>query len=72
MELEKWARCGVGMDIAHLYGRGTEEDMTGEEQIEAGAYLFRGRLMIGGYLKAFARTDNCNVSCIGHMDSYFY
>jgi hypothetical protein len=79
MEPEKWTCCGVGMERAHLYGRGIEEGMTEEEQIKAGAYMFRGQLMIGGCLKAFARrdalkrhVDNPNIRCIGHMDSYFY
>jgi hypothetical protein len=79
MEPDKWTCCGVGMERAHLYGRGIEEGMTEEEQIKAGAYMFRGRLMIGGCLKAFARrdalkrhVDNPNVRCVGHMDSYLY
>jgi len=77
MEPGKWTCCGVGMDRAYLYGRGIEEGMTEEEQIEAGAYLFKNRLMIGGCLKGFARrdalkrhVDNPNVWCVGHMDSY--
>jgi hypothetical protein len=79
IEPDKWTCCGVGMERAHLYSRGIEEGMTEEEQIKAGAYMFRGRLMIGGCLKAFARrdalkrhVDNPNVRCVGHMDSYFY
>jgi hypothetical protein len=79
MEPEKWTCCGVGMDRAHLYGRGIEEGMTEEEQIKAGAYMFKGQLMIGGCRKAFARrdalkrhVDNPNIPCVGHMDSYFY
>jgi len=72
MEPEKWICCGVGIEIAHLYGRGIEKGMTEEEQTEAGAYLFRGRL-VGGCLKIFARrdalkrrVDNPSISCVGH------
>jgi hypothetical protein len=79
MEPDKWTCCGVGMERAHLYDRGIDEGMMEEEQIKAGAYMFRGRLMIGGCLKAFARrdalkrhVDNPNVRCVGHMDSYLY
>ena len=79
MEPEKWICCGVSMDIAHLYARGIEEGMTEEEQIKAGAYMFRGQLRIGGCLKTFARRDalkrhidNRNLPCIGHMNSYLY
>lgn len=73
VEPEEWTRCGVGTEIVHLYGRGAVEGMTEEEQIAAGAYLLRGRMMIGGRLKAFLRRDalsrhvnNPNVSCVGH------
>lgn len=76
---EKWICCGVGMGIAHLYGQGIEAGMSNEEHIEAGAYNFRGRLMIGGCLETFARRDslkrhldNPNSSCVGDMDSYPY
>ena len=76
---EKWICCGVRMEIAHLYCEDIEEGMTEEEQIKAGAYLFRGRLMIGGCRKAFARrdalkrhVDNPKILCVGHMDSYPY
>ena len=79
MEPEKWTCCGVGMERAHLYGRGIEEGMTEEEQINAGAYFFKNQLMIGGCMKAFSRrdalkrhVDNPNVRCVGHMDSYNY
>ena len=79
MEPEKWICYGVGMERAHLYGLGIEEGMSKEEQIEAGAYMFEGRLMIGGCLKTFARrdalkrhVDNPKISCVGHMDSYPY
>jgi len=79
MEPEKWTCCGVRIERAHLYGKGLEEGMTEEEQIKAGAYMFRGRLMIGGCLKGFARrdalkrhVDNPNISCVGRMDSYSY
>ena len=79
MEPEKWTCCGVKIEMAHLYCEDIEEGMTKEEQIEAGAYLFRGRLMFGGCLQAFARrdalkrhVDNPKISCVGHMDSYPY
>ena len=79
MEPEKWICYGVSMDIAHLYDRGIEEGMTEEEQIKAGAYMFRGQLRVGGCLKTFARrdalkrhVDNPSIPCIGHMNSYFY
>ena len=78
-EPEKWTCCGVGMDRAYLYGKGIKKGMTEEEQIKAGAYMFKGQLMIGGCQKTFARrdalkrhVDNPNISCVGHMDSYFY
>ena len=76
---EKWICCGVGVDRAHLYGKGIRLGMTDEERIEAGAYEFRGRLMIGGCMKSFARrdalkrhVDNSNIPCAGHMDSYYF
>ena len=65
------------MDRAHLYGKGIEEGMTRDECIRAGAYDFRGQLMIGGCMKTFARrdalkrhVDNPKIPCVGHMDSY--
>jgi hypothetical protein len=74
---EKWTCCGVGMDRAHLYGQNIREGMTDEECIEAGAYMFNGRLMIGGCMKTFCRrdalkrhVDNPKIPCVGHMDSY--
>lgn len=76
-EPEKWICCGVGVDRAHLYGKGIKEGMTDEECIGAGASVFRGRLMIGGCMRTFSRrdalkrhVDNPKISCIGHMDSY--
>ena len=76
---EKWICCGVRVETAHLYCEDIEEGMTEEEQIKAGAYRFRGQLMIGGCRKGFARrdalkrhVDNPQLSCVGHMDSYFY
>jgi hypothetical protein len=52
--------------------------MTDEKCIEAGAYTFRGQLGIGDWMKVFARrdaskrhVDNPNLSCIGHMDTYY-
>ena len=79
MEPEKRTCCGVGMERAYLYGKGIEKGMTEEEQIKAGACIFKGQLMIGGCLKTFARrdalkrhVDNSNIPCVGHMDSYFY
>jgi hypothetical protein len=75
---DRWTCCGVTMDRAYLYGIGIEPGMTDEECIEAGAYTFRGQLRIGGCLKTFARrdalkrhVDNPNLSCIGHMDTYY-
>ena len=79
MEPERWTCCGVGVEIAHLYGRGIEAGLSKEEQIEAGAYVFKGELMVGGCLKTFARrdslkrhVDNPKMSCVGDMDSYLY
>ena len=79
MEPGKWTCCGVGMERAFLYGRGIEEGMTKDEQTKAGAYFFRGQLMIGGCRRVFSRrdalkrhVDNPNVRCVGHMDSYDY
>jgi len=79
MEPEKWTCCGVTMDRAHLYGKGIKEGMTDEERIKAGAYVFNGRLMIGGCRKTFARrdalkrhVDNPNIPCVGHMETYYY
>jgi hypothetical protein len=67
------------MDRAHLYGKGFKRGMAEEECIKAGAYDFRGRLMIGGCMKTFARrdalkrhVDNLNIPCVGHMDSYYF
>lgn len=74
---DEWTCCGVAMDRAHLYGKGIEEGMTRDECIRAGAYDFRGQLMIGGCMKTFARrdalkrhVDNPKIPCVGHMDSY--
>ena len=78
-EPDKWKCCGVGMDRAHLYETGIKQGMTDEECVKAGAYNFRGRLMIGGCKKSFARrdalkrhVDNPNIPCVGHMDSYYF
>ena len=78
IEPDKWTCCGVGMDRAHLYENGIEEGMTDEECVEAGAYTFNGRLMIGGCMKTFARrdalkrhVDNPNIPCVGHMETYY-
>ena len=77
IEPGKWTCCGVDMDRAHLYDTGIEEGMTEKEHIDAGAYMFRDRLMIGGCMKTFARrdalkrhVDNPNIPCVGHMDTY--
>jgi hypothetical protein len=45
------------MDEAPLYGTGIKRGMSDEECIEAGAYRFRGRLMIGGCRGSFSRKD---------------
>ena len=79
LEPEKWTCCGVTMDVAWSYDTGIERGMTRDEQIQAGAYLFKGQLMIGGCLDTFARrdalkrhVDNPNIPCVGHMESYSY
>ena len=79
LEPEKWTCCGVTMDIAWSYDTGIQQGMTQDEQIQAGAYLFRGQLMIGGCLNTFARrdalkrhVDNPKIPCVGHMESYSY
>ena len=76
-EPKKWICCGVGIDKAHLYGEGIRQGMADEECIKAGAYMFKGRLMIGGCMKTFSRrdalkrhVDNPNIPCVGHMGSY--
>ena len=78
MEPGKWTCCGVAMDRAYLYDKGIKEGMTDEECIQAGAYKFGDRLMIGGCMKTFARrdalkrhVDNPNITCVGHMDTYY-
>lgn len=78
-EPEKWVCCGVGIDKAHIYCEGISQDMTDKERIKAGAYMFRGRLMIGGCMMTFSRrdslkrhVDNPDIPCAGHMDSYFF
>lgn len=65
------------MDRAHLYGKSIKQGMTYEECIAAGAYTFKGRLMIGGCMKTFSRrdslkrhVDNPKFPCVGHMNSY--
>ena len=77
MKPDEWSCCGVGIDVAHLYGVAIEEGMSEEEFIEAGAYVFRGQLMIGGCMKTFSRrdglkrhVDNPNIKCVGDMSSY--
>ena len=79
IEPEKWTCRGVGVEKAHLYVEGVEMGMSKEEQIKAGAYEFKGKLMVGGCLNTFARrdslkrhVDNPKTSCVGDMDSYFY
>ena len=77
-EPEKWICCGVGTDRAHLYeGLNIRQGMTDEECIEAGAYLFKGRLSIGGCKQTFSRRDalkrhldNPDLPCVVDMDSY--
>ena len=79
IEPGKWTCCGIEMERAHFYGQGIIVGMSKEEQIVAGAYEFKGKLMIGGCLNTFARrdalkrhVDNPKISCVGDMDSYFY
>ena len=79
IEPGKWTCCGIGMERAHFYGQGIIVGMSKEEQIKAGAYEFKGKLMIGGCLNTFARrdalkrhVDNPKISCVGEIDSYFY
>ena len=76
---EKWVCCGVGVDKAHLYDKRIKQGMSDDERIEAGAYEFRGRLMIGGCMKTFSRRDalkrhldNHRIPCIGRMRSYCF
>ena len=76
---EKWTCCGVGMEKADWYGQGNTVGMEKEEQIKAGAYEFKGKLMIGGCLNTFSRrdalkrnVDNPEILCVGDLDSYFY
>ena len=76
---DKWTCCGVPTENAHLYGIEIEPGMTEEELIEVGACRFKGKLMIGGCLRSFARRDalkrhidNEKLPCIGDMDSYAY
>ena len=78
IEPEKWTCCGVGMDRAHLCGQWITAGMSKEEQIKAGAYEFKGKLMVGGCLNTFSRrdalkrhVDNPKISCVGDMNSYF-
>lgn len=75
MEPEKWTCRRVGIDGAHLHGIRIRQGMTEEEFVEAGWYMFEGRLMIGGCLNTFSRKDALkrhlgNHSCIGHMTSF--
>ena len=77
MDPEKWICRGVGMDVAHLYDVGIEEGMSEEECVQAGAYVYRGQLMIGGCMETFSRrdalkrhVDNPRIECIGDMYSY--
>jgi hypothetical protein len=78
IDLDRWTCCGATMDRVYLYGIGIEPGMTNEECMEVGAYMSRGQLRIGGCMKTFARrdvlmghVDNPNLSCIGHMDTYY-
>ena len=42
---------------AHLFAKGIREGMTDEERAEDGAYVFRGRLMIGGQTDMISGRD---------------
>jgi hypothetical protein len=77
MKPDKWICCGVGTDRAHLHKTGISQGMTDGECVEVGAYVFNGRLMIGGCMKTFSRrdslkrhVDSSKNECVGHMDSY--
>ena len=79
LEPDKWICCGVAIDNAHLYGIAMEKGTNEEELAKAGVYMFRGKLMVGGCSKTFARrdalkrhVDNSNILCVGDMDLYFY
>ena len=77
LEPNKWTCCGIATEEAHLYGIEIAQGATREELIEGGAYVFEGRLMVGGCMTTFSRrdalkrhVDNPNFPCVGDMDSY--
>ena len=79
IEPDKWTCCGVGVDRIHLYRKDLKQGMSEEELVNAGAYEFKGRLMIGGCMGTFSRKDslkrhidNDNNLCIGDMRFYYY
>ena len=77
LEPDKWTCCGIATEDAHLYGIEIRQGATREELIKEGAYVFRGKLMIGGCMGRFTRRDalkrhldNPNFPCVGNMESY--
>ena len=74
-EPNQWICCGVGVDRALLHGMEMREGMTDDEWIEAGAYIYEGRLMIGGCGGGYARRDSLKrhldhpkYLCVGDLD----
>jgi hypothetical protein len=64
-----WVCCGIPVNIAHEHKRDPQTEKT---------YMYKGKLMLGGCMKTFARrdslkrhTDNKNSNCIADWDHYF-